>query len=115
MSNDKQYRVRAVHCDHLATDEEVYQALKRATDPLVEAWDKLAKAKRIGIKFNQDKPVDRWVFAHGQLQQLVSAKVARPARAHNCRDHSYRCQLLCDVRRHRSLGHRNSPPAPARI
>lgn len=77
MSNDKQYRVRAVHCDHHASDEEVYQALKRATDPLVEAWDKLAKAKRIGIKFNQDKPVDRWVFAHGQLQQLVSAKVAR--------------------------------------
>ena len=77
MPNDKQYRVRAVHCDHRATDEEVYLALRRATDPLVEAWDKLAKAKRIGIKFNQDKPVDRWVFAHGQLQQLVSAKVAR--------------------------------------
>jgi uncharacterized protein (DUF362 family) len=77
MSANKQYKVRAVHCDHLATDEEVYQALKRATDPLTEAWAKLAKAKRIGIKFNQDKPVDRWVFAHGQLQQLVSAKVAR--------------------------------------
>jgi uncharacterized protein (DUF362 family) len=77
MSTTKAYKVRAVHCDHLAGDEEVYQALKRATDPLTEAWDKLANAKRIGIKFNQDKPVDRWVFAHGQLQQLVSAKVAR--------------------------------------
>lgn len=71
------YKVRAVHCDYRATDEEVYQALKRATDPLTEAWDKLAKAKRIGIKFNQDKPVERWVFFEGQLQQLVSAKVAR--------------------------------------
>lgn len=77
MSNAKQYRVRAVHCDYRATNEEVYQALKRATDPLTEAWEKLTKAKRIGIKFNQDKPIDRWVFAHGQLQQLVSAKVAR--------------------------------------
>jgi uncharacterized protein (DUF362 family) len=77
MTNEKKYKVRAVHCHHRATDEEVYQALKRATDPLTEAWEKLAKAKRIGIKFNQDKPVDRWVFAHGQLQQLVSAKVAR--------------------------------------
>ena len=48
------YKVRAVHCDYRATDEEVYQALKRATDPLTEAWDKLRKAKRIGIKFNQD-------------------------------------------------------------
>lgn len=77
MSSNPRYKVRAVQCDYRATDEEIYQALKRATDPLTEAWDKLAKAKRIGIKFNQDKPVDRWIFAHGQLQQLVSAKVAR--------------------------------------
>src|SRR5690606_7392808 len=65
------------HCDDRASDEEVYQALKRATDPLTEAWAKLKRAKRIGIKFNQDKPVDRWVFFEDQLQQLVSAKVAR--------------------------------------
>lgn len=77
MSAAKPYTVRAVHCDYRATDEEVYQALKRATDPLTEAWDKLKRAKRIGIKFNQDKPVDRWVFFEDQLQQLVSAKVAR--------------------------------------
>ncbi len=77
MSTQPQYKVRAVHCDYRASDEEVYQALKRATDPLTEAWDKLARAKRIGIKFNQDKPRERWVFFEGQLQQLVSAKVAR--------------------------------------
>lgn len=77
MSSAKPYTVRAVHCDYRASDEEVYQALKRATDPLTEAWDKLKRAKRIGIKFNQDKPVDRWVFYGDQLQQLVSAKVAR--------------------------------------
>ncbi len=77
MSAAKPYTVRAVHCDYRASDEEVYQALKRATDPLTEAWAKLKRAKRIGIKFNQDKPVDRWVFFEDQLQQLVSAKVAR--------------------------------------
>ena len=77
MSTQPQYKVRAVHCDYRASDEEVYQALKRATDPLTEAWDKLARAKRIGIKFNQDKPRERWVFFEGQLQQLVSTKVAR--------------------------------------
>ncbi|HXF60823.1 MAG TPA: DUF362 domain-containing protein [Caldilineaceae bacterium] len=71
------YTVRAVHCDYRAGDEEVYQALKRATDPLTESWARLRRAKRIGIKFNQDKPVDRWVTFEGQLQQLVSAKVAR--------------------------------------
>ena len=71
------YKVRAVHCDYRASDEEVYQALKRATDPLTEAWEKLAKARRIGIKFNQDKPQDRWVFFEDQLQQLVSSKVVR--------------------------------------
>ena len=27
------YSVRAVRCDHRAGDEEVYEALKRATDP----------------------------------------------------------------------------------
>lgn len=77
VSTASPYKVRAVHCHHLATDEEVYQSLKRATDPLTETWDRLSRAKRIGIKFNQDKPVDRWVFAHGQLQQLVSAKMVR--------------------------------------
>lgn len=74
---NKDYTVRAVQCDYQAGDEEVYQALRRATDPLTETWERLAKANRIGIKFNQDKPRDRWVFYEGQLQQLVSAKVVR--------------------------------------
>jgi uncharacterized protein (DUF362 family) len=73
----KEYTVRAVHCDYLASDEEVYAAVKRATDPLTESWERLRKAKRIGIKINQDKPVERWVFFEGQLQQLVSTKVVR--------------------------------------
>jgi uncharacterized protein (DUF362 family) len=76
-ANSKDYKVRAVQCDYHAGDEEVYQALRRATDPLTETWARLEKAKRIGIKFNQDKPRDRWVFYEGQLQQLVSSKVVR--------------------------------------
>jgi uncharacterized protein (DUF362 family) len=75
--SNRPYTVRAVHCDYRASDEEVYEALKRATDSLTESWAKLRRAKRIGIKFNQDKPVDRWVTFEGQLQQLVSTKVAR--------------------------------------
>jgi uncharacterized protein (DUF362 family) len=70
-------KVRAVQCDSRASEEEVYQALKRATDPLTEAWQRVRKAKRIGLKFNQDKQPHNRVYHEGQLQQLVSEKVAR--------------------------------------
>jgi len=75
-ANDK-YKVRAVHCDYRAGEEEVYEALKRATDPLSHVWEKLGRARRIGLKINQDKHPDRWVFYEGQLQQLVCEKVVR--------------------------------------
>ena len=53
------YQVRTVHCDHRADDEGVYQALRRATDPLERAWARLGRAKRIAVKFNQDKASER--------------------------------------------------------
>ena len=71
------YKVRAAHCDYRAEEDQIYAALKRATDPLSETWDRLARAKRIGIKFNHDQPRDNWIRYEGQLQQLVSEKVAR--------------------------------------
>jgi uncharacterized protein (DUF362 family) len=77
MSTNRQYKVRAVQCDYRATDAEVYEALKRATDPLTETWDRLRRAKRIGLKFNQDKELHNRVYFEGQLQQLVSHKVVR--------------------------------------
>ena len=73
----KDYRVRAVQCDYRASDEQVYQALKRATDPLEQAWEKLGRARRIAIKFNQDWPAARVVMHQGHRQQLVSDPVAR--------------------------------------
>ena len=69
--------VRAVHCSHLASDEEVYEALKRATQPLTAAWDKLRKARRIAIKFNQDKEPRNLVTWRNHRVQLVSDSVAR--------------------------------------
>lgn len=77
MITDKAYQVRATHCDYLADDETVYQALRRATVPLTRAWDKLKAASRIGIKFNQDFRTDRVPYFHGMRQQLVSDKVAK--------------------------------------
>ncbi len=74
---DSLYHVRAVHCDYRSSDEEVYQALKRATDPLTGAWDKLRQARRIAIKFNSDWPRDQVVMHEGHRQQLVSDPVAR--------------------------------------
>jgi hypothetical protein len=76
-TDEKSYKVRAVHCDYQASEDEVYQALKRATDPLTESWTRLRRAKRIGIKFNQDKEPQNRVYYEGQLQQLVTEKVAR--------------------------------------
>ncbi|MFW5688629.1 MAG: DUF362 domain-containing protein [Spirochaetota bacterium] len=73
----KHHRVNAVACDHRATDEEVYQALRRVTDGLDRSWERLARASRIGIKFNQDWNPERIVMRHGHRQQLVSDPVAR--------------------------------------
>jgi len=73
----KPYTVRAVHCDYRSSDEQVYQALKRATDPLECAWQQLSYARRIAIKFNQDWSPERLVIYQGQRQQLVSDTVAR--------------------------------------
>lgn len=70
-------QVRAVHCDYRSSDEEVFQALKRATDPLDKAWTKLRSARRIGIKFNQDNAPERVVYHEGHRQQLVSDPVVR--------------------------------------
>ncbi|HEX5691025.1 MAG TPA: DUF362 domain-containing protein [Roseiflexaceae bacterium] len=70
-------QVRAVHCDHMADDQTIYEALQRATAPLDAAWERLRKARRIAIKFNQDKAKERVVMFEGQRQQLVSDSVVR--------------------------------------
>lgn len=77
MAQESPYKVRAVHCDHRASEEGIYQALKRATEPLDKAWEKLKRARRITIKFNQAFLPDKLVYLDGQLQELVDPKVAR--------------------------------------
>jgi hypothetical protein len=75
MTISSAYQVRAVQCDHRSSDEEVYQALKRATAPLTRAWDRLKSARRIMIKFNQDWQAAAHV--RGLRRELVSDAVAR--------------------------------------
>lgn len=74
---DSAHKVRAVHCHYQADEDAIYAALKRATDPLDAAWEKIRSAKTVAIKFNQDWPENTQVYFKGQLQQLVSEKVAR--------------------------------------
>jgi uncharacterized protein (DUF362 family) len=94
MTSVPDYVVRAVSCDHAATDEEVYQSLKRATDPLDRSWDKIRAAGRITIKFNQAWPPERLVYLNGLLQELVDFKVAR-ATLRLIREHNPSAEIFC--------------------
>jgi hypothetical protein len=94
MSTPTDYRVRAVHCDHRASDEEVYQALKRATDPLETSWAKIRQARRIAIKLNQVFPPERRQTYHGVLQELVESRVAR-ATLRLLRESNPSAEILC--------------------
>jgi uncharacterized protein (DUF362 family) len=74
---ESRYRVRAVRCSHRSGDDVVYEALVRAAAPLERTWRKLRQARRIIVKFNQDRPWNRIVYFEGQCQQLVSDSVTR--------------------------------------
>ena len=73
----RQYAVRASHCDHQASEEEIYEVLKRTTDPLERSWQKLEKAQRIVLKFNMIKPPERIEYFAGRRRELVDDAVAR--------------------------------------
>ena len=75
--DDRQYTVRASHCDHRASEEEIYEVLKRTTDPLESSWQKLEKARRIVLKFNMIKPPERIEYFAGRRRELVDDAVAR--------------------------------------
>jgi uncharacterized protein (DUF362 family) len=75
IENAQPFAVRAVACDHRASDDEVYRQLKRATDPLSRSWRRLANAQVIAIKFNQDFGVAH--MFEGQRRELVCDSVAR--------------------------------------
>jgi len=91
-STSHPYHVRAVHCDHRASDEEVYLALRRATEPLAAVWEKIDRAGKIVIKFNQDYRSDSVPVYAGHRQQLVSDIVAR-ALVRLLREHNSQAEL----------------------
>lgn len=74
---EKAYKVRGSYCHHQADDEEVYQILKRTTEPLTQSWKRLEKARKIVLKFNMMWPVDRIERFAGRRRELVDDAVAR--------------------------------------
>lgn len=76
MSNHD-YTVRALRCDHQSNDEEIYQTLKRVTEPLHGSWSRLERARKVVLKFNMMFPTERIKYHAGRRQELVDDAVAR--------------------------------------
>ena len=77
MSQDKDYRVRAIPCSHQASGEEVYERLKSITAPLDRSWARIEKARKVGIKFNMQMRTEAVRRIGGRRQELVDEDVVR--------------------------------------
>lgn len=73
----KPFTVRAVHCDHRADTETVYETLKRITAPLARAWARLEAARTIVVKTNMVWPPEQLRFHAGRRQEHVDDAVFR--------------------------------------
>tara|TARA_B100000029_G_scaffold516827_3_gene635513 strand:- start:14581 stop:15798 length:1218 start_codon:yes stop_codon:yes gene_type:complete len=73
----KDYTVRAAQCDHKADYNYIYETLKQITAPLTKSWKRIEKARKIVIKLNMMKPVDKIVKFQGRRQELVDDAVCR--------------------------------------
>ena len=73
----KDYKVRASYCNHRVSEEEIYQTLKRTTDPLTKSWHQIEKARKVVIKFNMMKPPERIEYFQGRRRELVDDAFCR--------------------------------------
>lgn len=73
----KPFCVRAVRCDHRASEEELYATLVRITEPLERAWQRLAVARTIVVKTNMVWPPDELRYLAGRRQEHVDDAVFR--------------------------------------
>jgi uncharacterized protein (DUF362 family) len=79
MPDEKAYKVRAVHCSHQASPEEIYVKLQEVTAPLSRSWKKLANARKVGVKVNMQMRSDNIRRIGGRRQELVDDDVLRAA------------------------------------
>ena len=77
MNQEKAYKVRAIPCNHKASQEEIYDKLKAITAPLTRSWEKLEKANKVGIKVNMQMRTDNIRRIGGRRQELVDEDVLR--------------------------------------
>lgn len=77
MLDAKDYAVRATHCSHKASLEEIYQKLKEIATPLSRSWEKIERAKRVGIKVNMQFRTQDIRYIGGRRQELVDDDVLR--------------------------------------
>lgn len=73
----KAYAVRAARCNHRASEEEIYGALRRITDPLTRSWEKIERAQKVVMKLNMMKLPERIVYFEGRRRELVDDAVCR--------------------------------------
>ena len=76
---EKAYQVRAIPCSHKASPEEIYERLRTITAPLSRSWEKLEKARRIGLKVNMQMRTENIRRIGGRRQELVDEDVLRAA------------------------------------
>lgn len=75
--SQRPYAVRASWCDHRATEDEIFDVLRRTTDPLTRSWERLEKARRVVLKLNMTKPQQRVAYFEGRRRELVDDAFAR--------------------------------------
>ena len=77
------YSVRAAHCDHRASEDQIYETMRRITSPLERSWERLENARRVVIKLNMLWPPpgvefgDGIQYFEGRRQELVDDAVLR--------------------------------------
>src|SRR5919202_5792108 len=76
-TSEKAYTVRAARCDYRTSEEEIYQTLRRITDPLARSWAKIERAHRVVMKLNMMKLPGRIVYFQGRRRELVDEAVCR--------------------------------------
>ncbi len=71
------YSVRAAYCHHRASDDKIYDTLRRIVEPLKRSMAKIQKARKIVIKANMAWPADRIKYFEGRRRELVDDSVMR--------------------------------------
>ncbi|MBT6149591.1 MAG: DUF362 domain-containing protein, partial [Gemmatimonadetes bacterium] len=77
MDASRDYTVRASHCHHQASEDEILDTLRRTTAPLTRSWERLEKARRVVLKFNMIKPRELLFYFAGRRRELVDDAFCR--------------------------------------